>query len=119
MSCYGRLHPESANVLERIAGQAARRLGVRDQRPLLRRARAALGVALCCRAAAMARACLPKLSQESVALLLGARDEEEGEGEVRLPLVPAAGVVPESLPAGAGTPSPPAAAPPAAAIAAA
>ena len=41
-SCYGRAHPESAVALERIAAQAARRLGVRDRRGLLRRARPGL-----------------------------------------------------------------------------
>ena len=78
-SCYGRVHPDSRNVLERIAGQAARRLGVQDGQLLLRRARASIGVAIWRRAAAMARACLPKLSPQSAALLLGACDAEADE----------------------------------------
>ena len=56
VSCYGRLHPDSAAAVERIAIRAARRVGVSDHRPILRRASAALGVAIWRRAAAMARA---------------------------------------------------------------
>ena len=77
LSCYGRVHPDSAVALDRIAASAARRLGVRDHAPILRRARCALGVAVWRRAAAMARACLPKLSAESLQLLFGEADEDE------------------------------------------
>ena len=78
VSCYGRLHPETAVVMERLALQAARRLGVADHRPLLRRSRAALGVAVCRRAVAMARACLPKLTPESLQLMFGEEPEDAG-----------------------------------------
>ena len=79
LSCYGRWHAESAAVLERIAVQVGRRLGIACHRPLHRRARAAVGVAIWRRAAAMARACLPRPSAEEFALLLGeAADEVEG-----------------------------------------
>ena len=71
LSCYGRLHPEATTTLERLALQAARRQGVSNHRALLRRAAAALGVAVQIRAVAMARACLPKLSEEALRLLLG------------------------------------------------
>ena len=71
MSSWGRLHPEAANTLERLAMQAARRQGVADHRPLRRRAAAALGVAVQTRAVAMTRACLPKLSEEALRLLFG------------------------------------------------
>jgi len=77
VSCYGRVHPDSAATVERIAQQAARRVGVADCRPLLRRTWAAIGVAVWRRAASMARACLPRLSRESTAILFG---EDAGSG---------------------------------------
>ena len=77
ISCYGRVHPESAVVLEHVAKQAARRLGWRDERLLLRRARASIGVAIWCRAANMARACLPKPSRDAIALLFAAPDWDD------------------------------------------
>ena len=70
-SCYGRLHPEMSVILERIALQAARRLGVGDYSSMLRRATSALGVAIWRRAVAMARACLPTLPAESLQVLFG------------------------------------------------
>jgi len=76
-SCYGRAHADSAAALELVARQAARRLGVANHEPLLRRARAGIGVAIMRRAAAMARACLPKLGRESLALLFGEAEDEE------------------------------------------
>ena len=69
ISCYGRWHPESAVTLERICVQASRRLGLADHLPLLRKARATAGVAIWRRAAAMARACLPRLRPEEMALI--------------------------------------------------
>ena len=77
ISCYLRLHPEAATTMERLALQAARRQGVSNHRALLRRASAALAVAIQRRAVAMARACLPKLSGEAVQLLLGEAAEAE------------------------------------------
>ena len=79
-SCYGRVHADCAAALEHIARQAARRIGVTNHRPLLRRAHAGISVALMKRAASMARACLPKLSKESVQLAFGdtAGGEEDG-----------------------------------------
>ena len=71
LSCYGRWHAESAAALDRVMVQASRRLGIACHRPLLRRARAAIGVAVWRRAAAMVRACLPKPSREELALLFG------------------------------------------------
>ena len=66
-------------ALEHIARQAARRIGVTNHRPLLRRAHAGISVALMKRAASMARACLPKLSKESVQLAFGdTAGEEDG-----------------------------------------
>ena len=76
-SCYGRAHPESAVALERIAAQAARRLGVRDHRGLLRRARASVGVAIWRRAVAMALSCLPALTPQASRLLFAAGTAEE------------------------------------------
>ena len=83
MSSHGRLHPEAANTLERLATQAARRQGVGDHRPLRRRAAAALDVAVQTRVVAMARACLPKLSEEALQLLSGEvalPDDYEADG---------------------------------------
>ena len=83
VSCYGRMHPDTEVVIDRIAMQAARRFGVADHRPLLRRAKAALGVAIWRRAVAMTRACLPRISEESLRMLFGEEpDEEEGENGV-------------------------------------
>ena len=70
-SCYGRANPDTEQSLVLIARQAARSMGVADNGPLLRRSRAAVGVALCRRAAAMVQACLPKLSPYGVQLLYG------------------------------------------------
>ena len=68
-SCYGRWHADSTTILERMTLQAARRLGIADHRPLLRRATAAVGVAIWRRVVAMARASLPRLSADGVRLL--------------------------------------------------
>ena len=46
MSCYVRIHPDSATTLERIAQQAARRVGVADHRLLLWRTLAAMPAAV-------------------------------------------------------------------------
>ena len=59
ISCYGRMHPETENVLSLIAKRAARRRGFGDHRLLLRRARNAITVQIWRRAAAMIRTCLP------------------------------------------------------------
>ena len=71
LSCYGRLHPEAADTLERIALQAGRRLGISNHKALLRRATAAVGVTVVTRAVAMARACLPRLGEEALQLFFG------------------------------------------------
>ena len=79
LSCYGRWHADSAVTLERVCQQAARRLGIADHRPILRRAQAAAGVAIWRRAAAMARACLPAPSAEAMAALFGDVDGEDAD----------------------------------------
>ena len=79
LSCYGRLHHEAVVNLERIALQAGRRQGVSNYRPLLRRTKAALGVAVVTRAVAMARACLPKLGEEALRLLFAQDLDCEGQ----------------------------------------
>ena len=81
LSCYGRLHPEAAVTLERVALQAGRRQGVSNYKALLRRATAAIGVAVVTRAVAMARACLPRLNEEALQLLFGECPGTEGDGE--------------------------------------
>lgn len=57
-SCYGREHPDTTAVLVAIAQRAARRQGCADHKPLLARARAAIGVALARRGARMVMRCL-------------------------------------------------------------
>ena len=76
-SCYGRVHADSAVELEHIARQATLRLGIADHQPLLRRTMAGIGVAIWRRAAAMTKACLPRLSKESMLLLLGDADSDD------------------------------------------
>ena len=61
-TCWGREHPETTAVLTQLARQAARRRGVDDYRPILRKARAQIGAAVARRGAAMLRACMPKAS---------------------------------------------------------
>ena len=68
-SAYGRAHPEAQAALRALALRAARRRGLRCHRPLLRRAEAAIGVAIWRRAAAMVHACLPALTPEEERLL--------------------------------------------------
>ena len=77
LSCYGRLHPEAAVTLERLALQAARKQGVSNYLALRRRAAATLSVAIQRRAVAMAKACLPKLSEEALQFLLGEAAEAQ------------------------------------------
>ena len=55
-SCYGREHPDTSAVLERLARRAARRGAPGSWRLVLRRLRAGVGAALARRAAAMLRA---------------------------------------------------------------
>ena len=76
--CYGGLFPEVITNLERIILQAGRRQGVSNYKALLRRTRAAVGVAVVTRAVAMARACLPKLGEEALQLPYGG-DPEAGD----------------------------------------
>ena len=77
LSCYGRLHPEAQVTMERLAVQAARKQGGSNHRALLRRAAAAVGVAVVSRAVAMTRACLPKLAAEGLQLLFGETADHE------------------------------------------
>lgn len=69
--CYGRLHPQCEKCLDLIGQQAARRLGVVDYRPILRRVRASIGIVLWRRAVAMVRDCLPRLPDECLDLAFG------------------------------------------------
>ena len=80
LSCCGRLHPETDVTLERIALQAGRRQGASNWNALLRRTRAAVGVAVVTRAVAMARACLPRLDEEALRLLCGEDADDEAAG---------------------------------------
>ena len=55
--------------------------GVSNYRALLRRTKAAIGVAVVTRAVAMARACLPHLDDEALQLLLGEAEAAAGAGD--------------------------------------
>ena len=80
-SCCGRVHGEATAAIVHIAQQAARRQGLSDHRPLLRRTMAGIGVAIWRRAAAMAKACMPRLSHEGLQLLFGDVDSTAGDSE--------------------------------------
>ena len=54
-----------------IAQEAGRRMEVGDSRPLLRRPKAVIRIAIWRQAVAMVRACLPELSEESLGILCG------------------------------------------------
>ena len=68
MSCYGRMHPEAASVLESVAVKVARSHGFADYGPILQRLRQTIGVRLQVRLASMVRACLPRLTFDELAL---------------------------------------------------
>ena len=74
-SASGRTHPEAEAMLRSMATLAARRRGLLDHRLILRRVRAAIGVALVRRAVRMASACTPNLDGGEVHALLGAMHE--------------------------------------------
>ncbi len=76
-SCFGRPHPESHDTLEGIAKQAARRHGVADHRPILKRALDHISVQIWSRAAAMVHACVPESTPEELALLFGDGDVDD------------------------------------------
>ena len=61
-SCFGREHSDTTSTMVSLARRAARRRGFADYRPLLARARAAIGVALARRLAQMALSCQARLS---------------------------------------------------------
>ena len=63
MSCYGRLHPETARVLDDICQKVARRHGFAEHLPILQRLHQVIGARLQSRLASMARCCLPRLSR--------------------------------------------------------
>merc|ERR1712194_688011 len=58
-SAFGREDAATSAVLETLARAAARRRGLRDHEPLLRRTLTAIGVALVTHAVRMTRGCLP------------------------------------------------------------
>ena len=70
-SAYGRMHLETESVLLSLSLRAARRRGLRDHRPILKRACCAIGVQIWKRAASMVLACLPSLEIEEERLLFG------------------------------------------------
>ena len=70
-SAYGRAHLETDSVLLSLAVRAARRRGLRDHRPILKRARRSIGVQIWKRAASMVLACLPILDIEEERMLFG------------------------------------------------
>ena len=68
-SCFGREHADTTSVMVALARRAARRRGYADHKPLLARARAAIGVALACRLARMALSCQARLGWGSRAII--------------------------------------------------
>ncbi len=67
-SCYGREHADTSAAMVALARRAARRRGFADFRPVLARARAAVGLALARRCANMVLSCQARLSFGSRAL---------------------------------------------------
>jgi hypothetical protein len=70
MSCYGRLHPETARVLVDVCQKAVRRHGFAEHLPILQRLQQVIGARLQVRLATMARSCLPRLSRDELQVLL-------------------------------------------------
>ena len=70
-SYFQRTHLEADSVLLGLSVRAARRRGLRDYRPILKRARRAIGVQIWKRAASMVVACLPPLLIEEERMLFG------------------------------------------------
>ena len=70
-SCYGRAHLEADSVLLGLAVRAARYRGLRDYRPILKRARRCISVQIWKRAASQVLACLPTLDIDEERLLFG------------------------------------------------
>ena len=68
-------------MLGLMAQAAAKRHGFADHEPILRRARAAIGVRIWKRLAAMVIACLPRLSRDELVLFQG-RNVVDGAGDV-------------------------------------
>ena len=58
-SCFGRAHPEAMRVVVSLAASVARRRGIADTSPIVRKCLAWIGVRVQRRAAAMVRACMP------------------------------------------------------------
>ena len=76
-SAYGRIHVEAHAVLLSLAVRAARRRGLRDYRPILKRVEKSIGVQIWIRAASMVLACMPSLAVEEERLLFGADSCDE------------------------------------------
>ena len=74
LSTWGRMHPETLQILTNLAMQATRRRGLRDHRLLLRRVRSAIGVQLMRRAVRMLHSCMPHLDDAEAQLLLGSSE---------------------------------------------
>ena len=87
LSCHGRWHPDSLLTVEAVAKRAARKRGFADHKLLLRRALASIGVLVWRRAAAMVKSCLPKPSDEELALLFGHDPADGEETSVLTPVV--------------------------------
>jgi hypothetical protein len=69
-TCWGRPHTDAEAALRSMAQAAARRQGAVNAQDLDRRARSAVGVQICHRAAKMVEARRPTLNQEDAALIL-------------------------------------------------
>ena len=68
-SSYGRRHQTTSKIMIQAATLAARSRGLPDHKPLLRRWHCTVSTEIWRRAAAMARSCLPKISEDAGRLL--------------------------------------------------
>ena len=91
LSCFGRWHPDSFQTMEAVTKRAARKRGFVDHKMLLRRALASVGVLVWRRAAAMVKSCLPRPSDEELALLFGHDPASAEDTSVLTPVVAADG----------------------------
>ena len=83
-SCYGRAHPETLHILEKLSARAARKFGMTDHRPIFRRTLARIGIAIWNRAAEMIQLCSTTLSKDELTLLFGSdfADEDFDDAEL-------------------------------------
>ena len=70
-STYGRMHEDTVRIIFTMATLAAKKFGTNDARRIYRRTVQSLGVALWRWAANMIHSCMPRMDEETLALLFG------------------------------------------------